>query len=559
MVVTTESIPASGAPIRVGLLLDSWAVPAWVARIVDDIRSAPFAEISVVVLNATPPWARSVRRVLEKRHQLLWRAYMAADARLFRVPHNPFTRRNLEVLLSDVPVVQVSPEKKLFSDYFPVDAIQELREKELDVVFRFGFRILRGDVLGVARHGIWSFHHGDSEVNRGSPAGFWEVVQGEPVTGSVLQVLTADLDDGQILYRSWSSTHPYSVLRNRARLYNKSAAFAIRCLRDLHATGEVPVPPVREGSGFRPYSHALQKIPTTREMVPILVRLAARGAGAAVRKLVSRGSWFIAYRLGDPERLPRRFYDFKPLAPPRGRLWADPFPVVHQGRNYIFFEEWSHGSERAHISVLEVNADGSHTRPAKVLERPYHLSYPFIFRWDGGFFMIPETRANRTVELYRATDFPTRWELEKVLLSGVEAVDATVEEVGGRWWMFVNMAEPGASVLDELHLYHADSPLGPWQPHARNPVKSDVRSARPAGRLFRVGEDLIRPAQDGSVRYGYAVTFNRITRLTLDEFREEEVAKLLPHWRPGLLGTHTFNHEGGLSVVDGYRQARRWP
>ena len=34
------------------------------------------------------------------------------------------------------------------------------------------------------------------------------------------------------------------------------------------------------------------------------------------------------------------------------------------------------------------------------------------------------------------------------------------------------------------HVFHADSPFGPFTPHRRNPVKSDVRSARPAGKLF---------------------------------------------------------------------------
>ncbi len=122
-----------------------------------------------------------------------------------------------------------------------------------------------------------------------------------------------------------------------------------------------------------------------------------------------------------------------------------------------------------------------------MLERDCHVSYPLTFTWNGSWYMIPETAQNRTVELYRAVDFPHRWEFELVLLSDIEAVDATAAEIEGSWWMFVNIGVEGASTWDELHLYSAPTPLGPWVPHARNPVKSDVRSARPAGRVFSRG------------------------------------------------------------------------
>lgn len=558
---TNDAPAAAGRPgqrIRVGILLDSLTVSAWVARIIDDIQRSAFAEVALVVVNQTPHRPRSVRRLVEERDRLLYDLYTTLDARLFRVPHDPFRRCDVERSLAGVPVLAVMPERTKHADYFPADALRAIRAAELDVALRFGFRILRGDVLGIARHGVWSFHHGDNAVNRGSPPGFWEVVQREPVTGSILQVLTPDLDAGRVLYRSWSSTHGYSVFRNRARNYNKTAAFALRALRDLHRCGRVPLADASAASGYRPYTHPMYRSPSNREMLSILPRLAVRMSRAALRKALYRGSWMLAYKISESRRLPERLYDFKPLLPPSGAFWADPFAITHDGRRYVFFEEWVRRAERAHISVLEILPDGSTSPPARVLERPYHLSYPFVFEWEGSYYMVPETSANRTVELYRCTRFPYEWRFESVLLDDVEAVDATLHEVDGTWWMFVSMAEPGASLLDEVHLYHADSPLGPWRPHARNPVKSDIRNARPAGRLFRHGADLMRPAQDGSVRYGYAVTLNRITRLTPDEYREEEVGKVLPRWHKGICGTHTFNHHDGLTVIDGFSYRARW-
>jgi hypothetical protein len=142
-----------------------------------------------------------------------------------------------------------------------------------------------------------------------------------------------------------------------------------------------------------------------------------------------------------------------------------------------------------------------------------------------------------------------------VLLDKIRAVDATLAEVDGRWWMFANIGQERASRWsdwnEELHVFHAPSPLGPWTPHRRNPVKSDVRSARPAGRLFRLGRDLYRPAQNCAVRYGHSITINQVVRLTPSEFREVPVSAILPHWAAHLVGTHTINSVRGLTVIDG--------
>jgi hypothetical protein len=122
--------------------------------------------------------------------------------------------------------------------------------------------------------------------------------------------------------------------------------------------------------------------------------------------------------------------------------------------------------------------------------------------------------------------------------------------------MFVGVKAPGAVEASLLHLYHADSPLGPWKPHRLNPVKIDVRSARPAGPLFHHHGQWYRPAQCGVPNYGSAIIVNRIVELTTERFREVEVSRLAPTWRPGLTGTHTIAAAGGLTVIDA-RQVRR--
>jgi hypothetical protein len=241
--------------------------------------------------------------------------------------------------------------------------------------------------------------------------------------------------------------------------------------------------------------------------------------------------------------------------PPGDRFWADPFPVLKGDRYHIFVEELPYATNKGHISVLELDRQGKWGESKIALELPYHLSYPFLFKWKGDLFMIPETAANRTVELYRCTEFPDGWQLVDVLLDDIFAMDATLAEIDGRWWMFLNVgAEGGLDCDDELHIYNGPSPFGPWKPHHGNPVKTDVRSARPAGRLFQSKGDWYLPAQDGSERYGWGMTVNKILQLSDTDFREESVAKILPQWASGLLGTHTLNAAPGLTVIDGLRR-----
>jgi hypothetical protein len=197
-------------------------------------------------------------------------------------------------------------------------------------------------------------------------------------------------------------------------------------------------------------------------------------------------------------------------------------------------------------------------RPECVLARPYHLSYPFVFAHDGEIFMIPETTAAKRVELYRATDFPRAWAHEAVLLDAIDAADATLLRHAGRHWLFAAVAAGDASSLDELHLFSATELRGPWQPHPRNPIVSDVRCARPAGAIQRWGSRLVRPGQDGSRRYGGAVAFCEIDLLDESDYAEHEIARLKPADVGDARATHTYNSDGAFEAIDIRRRELRF-
>lgn len=133
-------------------------------------------------------------------------------------------------------------------------------------------------------------------------------------------------------------------------------------------------------------------------------------------------------------------------------------------------------------------------------------------------------------------------------------MDGTLWQQDGRWWLFACVAETpfddGGREFNELFLFHADTPLGPWTPHRQNPVVSDVRSARPAGPLFMHEGRLVRPSQDCAAEYGHRIVFNEVRRLDPEVYEERPLATLNPDWAPALRGCHTYAQAGRLELLD---------
>src|ERR1700690_3589652 len=150
---------------------------------------------------------------------------------------------------------------------------------------------------------------------------------------------------------------------------------------------------------------------------------------------------------------------FHSLIPSKDRYWADPFIIRKENHDYIFIEEKIYATGRGRIACLMLDEEGNLKSHQVVLERPYHLSYPFIFEHRGETYMLPETAQNRTLEIYRCVRFPDQWEFAKVLMTDIYAVDATLLEYENKWWLFANVKGEGGSSLDALHLFFSDDPL----------------------------------------------------------------------------------------------------
>jgi hypothetical protein len=381
---------------------------------------------------------------------------------------------------------------------------------------------------------------------------------GHPTTGSILQILNDDLDNGKVIYRSSAKTDRTSVKRNRNAYYWKTTDFVLRKLRDLAETGPEALN-LPDENGLGSYSARLWTKPGNTEALKVFSRFGARLIAEKISRAGRTKQWGIAYRLGGcPGRPDTTLFRFRELIPPIGRSWADPFPVHFDGAYFVFIEDYDHAASRGHIAVIRIDEDGRCDTPVAVLTQPHHLSYPFVFQWREDWFMIPESSQTNRIQLFRARCFPFEWEPDTILMEGVRAADSTPVEINGRWWMFSTIARhSGVPNFDELYLFHSTTPFGPWVPHRRNPIKSDATSSRSAGALFWHRGQLFRPSQDCSGRYGSAVVINRVEVLNADDYRESPVDRLVPAWRAGLSGIHTLNSCHKLTIVD-FRHSRHW-
>jgi hypothetical protein len=537
-------------PLRVGVMLDGLTMPRWVGKILHDIRSAPFLTLSLAMVDASeeqPPvtwrdWFARQRAAVPHR---LWEWYERTDYQRFRGEGvDPFEPIDLKPLVGDAELLRVKPLRKRFVDRFSPEDVQRVRDARLDVLLRFGFRIVRGEILGAASFGMWSLHHGDNRAYRGGPALFWEMYERNPESGTILQVLTDALDGGRVLYRSIGATQFGSLHKNRRETYWKGAELMMRRLADLHRDGWNSLEALDTYNEPDTYTKGIYRRPTNPQMLGFLAktlgyRLQQKALGALQEQ------WVIAFR--------RRGSNgpFTIIDPPADRYYADPFLAEQDGRTFLFFEDCPNGEgAKGTIAAAELRPDGI-SEPRTVLAGPDHMSYPSLFRWRGEWFMMPETGKRRRIEIWRAHRFPDEWALEAVVLDGVDACDATLYEYDGRWWMFVTLCVTGGPRADEVSLFHADSPLGPWRPHRGNPVVSDASHARSAGAIYQDAGAIIRPSQDARGGYGHAITLSRIDRLTPREFHETPIGSVTPTWHPRVRGTHTIARSALFEVVDG--------
>lgn len=226
----------------------------------------------------------------------------------------------------------------------------------------------------------------------------------------------------------------------------------------------------------------------------------------------------IPFVFASPPGLRNPVLTAKEITDRKATFVADPFMVRENSTWYMFFEVLDAQTYNGKIG-LAVSQDGTDwAYRGTVLDEPYHLSYPYVFKSENQYYMIPDCHGADAIRLYQATNFPDQWSFVRVLLKG-SYVDPSIFQYQDRWWLFA----AGEEDYDTLHLFHADDLLGPWVEHPQSPLIShNPHIARPAGRVLVRDGRVIRFAQDDEPTYGSQVRAFEVTELTPTSYQEKE-------------------------------------
>jgi len=534
--------------LRLGLLIDSLNAPAWAYGVIQRIANEHFGQFVLLVLNEDTG-------IFNKNgiDTKIYSLFNWADEKLFTKEPNPFALKNITDVLLDVPVIKALPVKKDNVWVLSESDTKNISEYQLDILIKFGFENLQIETLNISKYGTWFYYHGDDRIMRGGPPGFWEVVENWSETGSALLAVGGGFSPNRVLFRSHFITYPLSPARHRSYYFWATTSFLPRQISLLQQLGEEEYYRATERFNAAPL-HAIKKyeVPSNFLAIIAIAKIIVRLINEFFKRLFYVHQWFLLFSL--KKDVFGKFGEFNKIMPSKDMFWADPHAIQADDRYYIFIEEFLYAKNKGHISVIELDEAGNWKPPVKVLEKDYHLSYPFVFKWNDKFYMVPESLANRTIDLYECVDFPYKWNFKQCLMENISAVDTTLVYHAHKWWLFTAIAENAAAMPNaELFLFYSDDLFsGKWVAHPKNPIISDVKIARPAGSFFTEDGKLFRPSQDCSKTYGYGFDLNEIEILSETDYHERKILSARPNWDKKILATHTFANCGNLTVIDAF-------
>lgn len=255
------------------------------------------------------------------------------------------------------------------------------------------------------------------------------------------------------------------------------------------------------------------------------------------------GEWEVAYR---ERNCSGKRYQL--VEAPAGTCIADPFLYEANGEHYLFVEFFKKKENKACITYYRF-IDDKPVYQGKIIDQPYHMSYPCVFSCQGEHYMIPETSANQSMDLYKAVHFPNQWEKVACLSSGTRYVDTTVLKQEDGFKLVTYRKDGGSWYLDAFALDMEAKKLKPL-----SSKKYNTNIGRPAG-SFIVGDDLVRPAQNCARKYGESIILYQVDQFEDGHFEEHEKSRIEVSKLPMDVKAdriHTYNQDSKYECVDVY-------
>lgn len=528
--------------LRFGLMINSLTVEHWQYETIKILIENGMKLSLIIQNNDNSPSLSLYKKVCNYPfRQLFFRIWN-------RFIFNPRSKYPVDLgpLTEDIHTIFCAPLKKGISTYFEDVDIQEIKNQNLDFILRFGFDIVRGEVLNSAKYGIWSFHHDDERIIRGGPPGFWEFMRKIPNNGVILQRLTNSLDKGIVLKRINFKTILHSYKAHLDQLYFGAESLPLQVCNDLINHGSIQDKP---SSSDAEIIHP----PTNIKMIEYFIKSINRRVTFHINDLFRQEDWNVGYCFCPIEDFidkDKENLEIQWLKKPRKNCYfADPFVISTKKDTYIFFEWYSYYSGKADLAVAlkSENFKVYH----KISSFNEHRSYPFVFIHDDVIYCMPEAHKTNQVVLFRFDEDKLVLEKDCVLLQGFPIVDATLYHHDEKWFMFCTNQKNSHT---HLEIYYSKNLKGPYLPHKNNPVMIDCSKARPAGKIFNYKGKEIRPSQNCTEHYGQEIYLENISELSDTQFITHFNSIISPLKNTDYnKGIHTINSDNGITVFDGKR------
>ena len=537
--------------LNIALILEGDKIDRWQSEMISILTSSYYAEIKWLIrLNRNKSNTKINHPFYKKSfwHQ----SFLKLDQKIFKIKPNAFDQINFNSIKLHEEIKISSTETFLSEE--SKKRLNKLTDKEVDVILDLSKTKPKLNSSNLSKYGVWHLTFSDYTPKNRNLSGLHEVLLKKDFINSRLIV---DFENhSKTLINSKSFVDLSSIHKSRNSLFWKTSLFIPRQLELLYKNRQNFVPRI---NNLEPQP-SINNLENNSSLFSLFKHIYITTKNVVKNRLFKHfifNQWILLFKVSENYKAKDYSKEYSRITPPKDRIWADPFIYNNNGKYFVFIEEML---IKGFISVMELNIDGTISKPIPIIENEYHMSYPFLLKDNDHLYMIPETGSNKTIELYKCLDFPYKWEFQKVLLEGEKAVDTTVLKHNNKYWIFTNKKEIlGVSAHEELFLYYTDDFInGKWKAHPKNPIVSDVRFSRPAGNIFTKDNKLFRPAQNCSKGYGYGINIQEIIVLNENEYEEKNIDSIYPNWSNDLLGTHTINHTDGLTVIDALIQRSKF-
>lgn len=532
--------------LRIGLLVESNNLSSWSFNCIESLIHSEYAEIVLVIKTKYPSEKKAT--FISKINQISYAVFKAIENKIHKPYPDALAQKNLKSILGNC--------KKS-----SVDTVEIEELKQLDLIIQLDRNSIPEQLLKHVKFGVWSYYFGDCSKKRKGPFGIWELFENQIDTKVSILLKGHPVEQDSILYETSFSNDKLYSNRHAHTIYWKAANMLPRMLEELNQSkpDEFFKKWLEKYDQSKIQKHYDYKIPSNFQTIKAVSKLYFKAFKGVIERRSYFEQWILLFQMHSNKKRPKSFENFKRILPPKDRIWADPFVIERNDTYYIFIEELLFSEPFGKIAVIEMDKDGNYKSPKTIIEQPYHLSYPFLIEDDGTLYMLPETMGNNTIELYKCIEFPYKWELEKVIMNNIKAVDSTIFKHDNKYWLFANIEElNGTKMQSELHLFYSDSLLNDhWIAHKQNPIVTDKSSSRPAGELYMSENCIFRPAQNCTKHYGYAMNINKITTLNTNSYKECLEQSITPSWSKDMFSTHTINASEALTVIDAKIKRKR--